>query len=145
MDNVGRSWGILQTSQYTWHWHLNRRSITWCLIMSSAYEHNEVGNGTMHHAQEHTHLGIDYSIQRPIKYIYEHERNSFLTQSVTIKLNFDQILKIVTKRCQKSDFWVTNHGFLLFWSQFSKILPNSKNWKKKAVPRLCFNMSFKQS
>ena len=41
----------------------------------------------MHPVQEHAKtLGIDCSMQRLTEYIYECERHSFPTQSVTIKL-----------------------------------------------------------
>ena len=50
--------------------------------------------GTMHPEQEHTDtLGISCSIQRPTE-LFEYERKSILTRSVTIKLKttlIDQI------------------------------------------------------
>ena len=45
--------------------------------------------------------------------------------------NLGNILKIVTKKCHESDFLAENQFFLLLWSTFSKILPNSKKKKEK--------------
>ena len=56
-------------------------------------------------------------------------------------------LKFLTKKkkTQKVIFWQKITFFVLFWSTFSKILPNSKIWKKKKqIPELCFNMIFKK-
>ena len=44
----------------------------------------EMGHASCTRTCKHT--GVDNTIQRPTEYIYEYERNSFPTQSVTIKL-----------------------------------------------------------
>ena len=46
------------------------------------------------------------------------------------------------KKTNKSNFLAKNHIFWLFRSKFSKILPNSKIWRKKTFLELCLNMIF---
>ena len=55
--------------------------------------------------------------------------------------NLDNILENVDPKSVKNG---KKSRFLTFSSKFSKILPNSKMWKKKPFLELCLNVTFKQ-
>ena len=129
--------------------------ITWYLIMFPAYECNYVGNGTMHSVQEHVNtLVIDCSIQRLTEYIYEYERNSFLTQSVTITLknniNWPRQKKIEecaaqirVRTANTNNTVIGIHALSLIFQRFSRAGPRGRGreWATLGVHPLSWLLS----